>query len=122
MSESLYSHEQDTLFQRTLIISQWLKTTPLSLTPQQTDDIIQAVLHGDFVLLTLDDAGNLRPIEPATQPVETLSLEERQQLLAEWHTLNPQEQAARTQQRRVFLRQMREKYAYLSTPRVEVGR
>jgi uncharacterized protein (DUF2267 family) len=97
--------------QRALVIGHWLRTAQADLTPQQAEEIVEAVLREAFVLLAADDDGRLQPILPPDAPASSLSPEAQQHIRDEWHRRSAAERAAHTAERRAFLNQMREKYA-----------
>lgn len=104
-------------FQQVLIVGHWLRTTQADLTPQQAEDIVEAVLREAFVLLVADDAGRLQPLLPPDAPTSSLTPEAQQHIRDEWHRRSAAERAAHHAERRAFLDQMHEKYRTHAPPR-----
>jgi hypothetical protein len=96
--------------QRALVVGHWLRSSRADLTPQQAEDIVEAVLREAFVLLAADDHGRLQPLLPPDAPASSLTPEAQQHIRNEWHRCSAAERSARDTECRAFLNQMREKY------------
>jgi hypothetical protein len=97
--------------QRARVAGHWLRTAQVEMSPQQTEEIVNAVLRGTLSLLAAGDDGQLQPLVPPDMPEQSLPPAAQQHLREEWQRLSAAERAERTAERQAFLRRMREKYA-----------